>query len=215
MDVLKLIIIVFAAVAAISSLIALFVWVKIRTQDPADPQSSRPIPDVDKDVEIPDADQEYLAPLLSKTLKHLAASKRAFPTNAMLIDHLGETLGYAGATFDRRTKDNPDVQKKNEAWLSVAAMAIRLYDEGTPHNSDNTREQFIVLSKLSERELNQWARQVNNEIAASVKKKMKIPSRPAPVAVHAETIAGSPYTADEIEDLKQARMRLMKKGKSK
>lgn len=183
-------------------------------RDPAHPAATRPIPPperITEAVDIPEADQQYLTPLTVKVLRHLAAAKRAYPTNAMLIEHLAEMLGAAaGEHFEKRTTDNPFTQSGNEHWLGVAALAIRLYDEGSPHNADNTREQFVVAGHLATRELEGWAYQVNAEIAGRLKGKF---APPPELAAHAKTVAGSPYTADEVDDMKRAfEMKLYQRG---
>lgn len=191
----------------------LYDWTK--NNKPADQDSTRPMPEINPDIEIPQEDQEYLAPLMVQVLKHLAHSKKAYPTNAMLIEHLAETLSQAAGSFERRTEKEPTTQKKNRDWLYVAALAIRLYDEGTPHNSDETRERFMTSGSLASRELKFWAERINAEVIDKVKKKMNIDPAVQQVATHAETIAGSPYTADEVEDLKEAHDRSLMNRKNK
>lgn len=201
--------------------VALFLW-SIRAfnrNEFESPESTRKfeVNDTQGDIDVPEEDQQYLAPLLAKVVKHLAANKMSYPTNAMLIDHLVETAGQAADSFKRRTNKDKTIERGNDLWLDVASLAIRLYDEGTHHNSDETRERMISIGKLSQRELDNWAKQINEEVAVMVKNRMGVQNPDVQdVSAHANTVAGSPYTQDEVEDLKKAHeLKLYRKGKKR
>lgn len=166
------------------------------------PESTRQIPEVETNFEVPEEDQEYLLPITVEVLKKLAFSKRMAPTNAMLIEHLAEALSEAAQEFVPRKNNSEKPQTGNEAWLFVAAFAIRLFDEGTPHNCKETREAFITQGTLASRRLEQWARKLNNEIAQMVKEKTIGKDTIKDITEHVNTVTGTPYTADEIEDMK-------------
>lgn len=168
-------------------------------------QPTRHINDIEEGVQIPEEDQEYLIPLTTEVLKKLAFSKRMAPSNAMLIHHLAEALSVASQSFEPRKNNSEAPQSGNTDWLWVAAFAIRLYDEGTPHGAQNTRESFVATGTLASREMVQWANKVNNEIVEKVKRGVIGEKDPvSDVTDHVETIAGTPYTADEIQDMKDA-----------
>lgn len=175
---------------------------KNKDEDMVMPDDTRQIPEVSEDFEVPAEDQEYLLPITVATLKKLAFSKRMAPTNAMLIEHLAEALSEAAQDFTPRKNNSEPVEKKNETWLWVAAFAIRLYDEGTPHNSRETREAFVTEGTLASRRLKQWATKVNNDIAQMVKEGTVGKKNVQNVTEHARTVTGTPYTPDEVEDMK-------------
>lgn len=167
------------------------------------PDSTRQMPEIDEDFEVPEEDQQYLLPITVAVLKQLAFSKRMVPTNAMLIEHLAEALGQAGQSFHGRKNNSERPQKGNEDWLMVAAFAIRLYDEGTPHNSVEARESFVAQSTLATRRLEQWANMINNEIARKVKEGVIGKDDVREVTDHIRTVGATPYTQDEIDDMKK------------
>lgn len=167
------------------------------------PDSTRQMPKISEDFEIPEKDQEYLLPITTEVLKKLAFCKRMIPTNAMLIEHLAESLSIAAQEFTA-SKDGEPPERKNEAWLMVAAFAIRLYDEGTPHNSRECRDAFVSDGTLAQRRLEQWANRLNNEIANKVKEGVLGKEEIKDVTNHINTVGGTPYTEDEIEDMKNA-----------
>lgn len=171
--------------------------------DPMSAQSTRQIEDVNESAPVPEADQEYLIPIVTQVLKMLAKTKRALPTNAMLIEHLAESVGEASESFSPRKNNSEDPERHNEDWLVVAAFAIRLYDEGCAHNCREAREAFITEGVLAERRVQQWANKINSEIAKMVKDNVVPKQTGRDISDHVKTVGSTPYTADEIEDLKR------------
>lgn len=174
-----------------------------RREAPEVGEATRQMPDIEVGVEIPEEDQQYLQPITVAVLKKLAFSKRMAPTNAMLMEHLAEALSEAAQSFTARKNNSQNAETGNEDWLFVAAFAIRLYDEGTPHNCPEVRDGWITQGTLSSRRLQQWANRVNNEIARMVKEGTVGKDQVRDVTSHASTVGGTPYTADEIEDMKR------------
>lgn len=167
------------------------------------PTDTRQIPEVSEDFEVPEEDQQYLLPITVEVLKKLAFTKRMAPTNAMLIEHLAEALSEAAQSFEPRKNNSQSPQIGNEDWLFVAAFAIRLWDEGTPHNSRETRDSFVAQGTLAGRRLQQWARKLNHEIAQQVRDGVIDRKDVKQVTEHVRTVGATPYTEDEIEDMKK------------
>lgn len=175
------------------------------SEEPVDiPDSTRQMPKISEDFQIPEEDQQYLLPITVAVLKKLAFTKRMAPTNAMLIEHLAESLSEAARAFTPRKNNSQDPETGNEYWLWVAAFAIRLYDEGTPHNSTEAREGFTAQGTLATRRLEQWANKLNNEIIKKVKAGTLGEEDVRDVTEHIRTIGNTPYTEDEFEDMKKA-----------
>jgi len=173
------------------------------TIDMAD--STRQMPEIDESMEIPEEDQKYLMPVTIEVLKKLAFSKRMTPTNAMLIEHLSETLAEAAKSFEPRSGKQDPPQTGNEDWLFVAAFAIRLYMEGSAHNCKEALDAFVTDGHLSQRRLMQWATKLNSEIASQVRRKTLGEDKAVQdITQHVQTIAGTPYTEDEVNDMKDA-----------
>lgn len=167
--------------------------------------STRQMSDISEGLEIPEEDQEYLYPIMVEVLKKLAFSKRMIPTNAMLIEHLSESLAEAAKSFEPRSGKKDPPETGNEHWLFVAAFAIRLYSEGSAHNNREALDAFISDGHLSQRRLKQWAAKLNNEISRSVREKTVGEDKAVQnITQHVETVGQTGYTQDEIDDMKDA-----------
>lgn len=211
--------IILAIVFGILSLVALgiaiyFFWEEYQSEnekpsrleetiDVAD--STRQMPDIDESMEIPEEDQKYLMPITVELLKKLAFIKRSIPTNAMLIEHLSESLAEAAKSFTPRSGRQDPPETGNENWLFVAAFAIRLYMEGSAHNCKQALDAFVSDGHLSRRRLEKWAQQVNSEISEQVRKETVGEDKAVQdITKHAATVGDTPYTEDEISDMKNA-----------
>lgn len=166
---------------------------------------------------IPEEDQEYLTPIIIDLLKEFIPLKVRYPSNAMLIEHLGKSLGEATESFEGRRVASDDPQEGNEDWLKVAVWAIRLYKEGTVHNSDATRERFTMIANLSNRELKKYATMTMNQAGGKIQEIMEgddqQPEEGEPNREQAPDVGDTmnPYTQDEIQDMKDAADRDMGK----
>lgn len=213
MDSSSILVAVFTFLALIGFGIAWYSFWKRRTDeasgrleetiDVAD--STRQMPEIDEHMEIPEEDQQYLMPVTVEVLKKLAFIKRSIPTNAMLIEHLSESLAEAAKSFTPRTGKQDPPETGNDNWLFVAAFAIRLYMEGSAHNCKQALDAFVSDGHLSSRRLEKWAKQVNNEITDKVKKEALGDDKAVQdITKHVGTVGGTPYTQDEIEDMKDS-----------
>jgi hypothetical protein len=159
---------------------------------------------------IPEEDQEYLIPILSNLLQEYIPIKVRYASNAMLIEHLGKALGEAANSFEKRKNASEDEQIENEDWLKVAAWALRLYKEGTVHNSDATRERFTMVANLAGRELKAYATATMNQAGGKIQKAMdgedpeEQPKNKDMKAVDLGQNKMQPYTDSEIQDMKDA-----------
>jgi len=150
-------------------------------------------------IEIPEEDQEVLYDLMLNQIKHLVYVKKIAPTNAMLIEHLADALASACDSFEPMKGNR--YERMNESWLIVSAYALRLYMEGTPHNSDEARESMIIYGKMSSNRLEKWAKHITDQISDAVRKGIIGKNEATNVTEKIHTISNSVYTADEINDI--------------
>lgn len=154
-------------------------------------------------LDIPEQDQDYLEPIIIDFLQQLVFTKVNTPTNAMLIEHLAEAIGMALEEFEPR-KGRKDYQRHNKGWLLVAAYATRLYNEGTPHDSADTREQLGIIAHFSKDKLHKWAKHMTETIANKLRPQLTGETPGVKdVTEHIITASDGKYTRDEIEDMRK------------
>lgn len=212
MDSNIILVIVFVILSLVSFGFAMYVFWKDQlepdstrleeTIDMAD--STRQMPEINEGMEIPEEDKQYLQPVTVEILKKLAFIKRSIPTNAMLVEHLAESLAEAAKSFEARSGRQDPPQTGNENWLFVAAFAIRLYMEGSAHNCKEALDAFVTDGHLASRRLEKWAKQINRQISEKARDETVGDQGVRDITQHARTVGDTPYTQDEIEDMKDA-----------
>lgn len=161
--------------------------------------------DEEGNIEIPEEDQQTLYDLMLMQIKYLVYVKKIAPTNAMLIEHLSESLAHACDAFEPMNGNR--YERGNEAWLAVSAYALRLYMEGTPHNSNEARESMVVYGKMSSNRLEKWAEHITDQISDAVAKGIIGEDAVKDVTERVHTVGNTGYTPDEVNDMLRGRIR--------